>query len=152
MEDLSLNKVRISVLWILEALTYLAYLGFMMTAPGILDEVRGGTIQGTPVGSAVLLFATLFAVIMLMAFFTLTLKDTVNRWLNVAAGAVFTVLELLALTGVLANPYWSVVFMSVLKVVIAASIAWLAFTTLRVPEHVVETAKGQLRLEGPKPV
>ncbi len=152
MDDLSLNKVRISVLWIMEAVTYLAYLAFMMTAPGILDKLKSGTIEGTPVDAAVMVFATLFAIVLLMAFLSLTLRGPLNRWVNVGAGAVFAVLEALALTTVLANPYGSVVFMSVLKVIIAASIAWLAFTTLRVPERVPEPVPGPAGFKGPKPV
>ncbi len=152
MDDESLNKVRISVLWILEALTYLAYMAFLIMAPGILDQLKSGTIQGTSVESAVWAFASLFAIVMLLAFLALTLRGAVNRWVNVGAGAVFAVLEALALTTVLANPYGPIVFMSVLKVAIAASIAWLAFTTLRVAEHVPEPIRGPAGLQGPKPV
>ncbi|HVP24237.1 MAG TPA: hypothetical protein VMS77_10045 [Conexivisphaerales archaeon] len=127
MEDISLYKARISVLWILEALAYLAYLGFMIMAPGMISAVGTGTINGTPVDFAVLVFAILLTIIFVMALATLTLKDRINRWANVVAGAVYAVLEFIALLGVLSNPFAGIILMSALKVIIGALISVLAF-------------------------
>jgi hypothetical protein len=127
LEEFSLYKVRISVLWLLEALCYVAYLEFVMASPGVLDQIKAGTISGTPVSDAMLLFAVLLLIIMVMAILTLTLRYKLNRWLNIAAGAIYAVLEFIATVSLPSSYPAAVVLTSGFKVIFAALVALLAF-------------------------
>ena len=131
MEDMSLNRVKISILWIFEALIYVLYLGIVMTAPGVIDQLATRSLSGTPVEFADLVFSLLFIVILAMAFLTLVLKGSLNRWANVAVGAVFAVLEFLALTQLFATPFSPMILTTILKVVVPASISLLSYRWLK---------------------
>ena len=127
MEHWDMCGVRISLLWVLDGLAYMAYLGFIMTAPGVIDAVKTGTLNGTSLESASYVFEFLFFILLIMAFLTLTLKYSVSRWLNVAVGAIIAVLEFVGMTQFLTDVYWPIMPLWIAKIVIAASIAWLAY-------------------------
>jgi len=69
----------------------------------------------------------MFLVVITMAFLSLSLKHSTNRWANVVVGAIIAILEFLVLTQALTDIYAPVLLMSATKVVIAASIVWLAY-------------------------
>jgi len=71
-----------------------------------------------------LLLAILLLAPLAMAFLSLTLKDSINRWANIILGIVFVVLELLALTTL--SSAWAIL-MTLLKVVFALLIVWYAY-------------------------
>ena len=87
-----------------------------------------GEIDGMKIGPEILLvFAILLLVPLVMAFLSLTLKDSTNRWANIILGIVFAGLELLALIETLAAPSAHATLLTVSKIVVAASIAWYAY-------------------------
>ena len=124
MENLAL-KVKLSVLWLLEEAAYLAYMTLGSLEPGAIEQVIAGEIdemQITP--ELLLLLAILLLAPLAMAFLSLTLKDSINRWANIILGIVFVVLELLALTTL--SSAWAIL-MTLLKVVFALLIVWYAW-------------------------
>jgi uncharacterized membrane protein len=127
LEHQSSYEARISLLWVLQGLTYLAYLGFTMIAPGVIDQVRSGTIEGTDVQSAGSLFAVLFFVVILMAFLSLNLKYATNRRANIGVGAVIAIVEFIGMISSLSSIFAPVLVTWVAKVAIAASIVWFAY-------------------------
>jgi len=62
-----------------------------------------------------------------MAFLSLTLKDSVNRWANIILGAFFTAIYLGDLIAHLANPYAYAMLMGISAVVAQALIVWYAW-------------------------
>jgi len=87
-----------------------------------------GEMEGMKIGPEILLvFAVLLLVPLVMAFVSVTLRDSVNRWANVVVGGVFTVFQLVALIEILAQPSAWEILMELSKVVAPALIVWYAW-------------------------
>jgi len=66
-------------------------------------------------------------VLLAMAFLSLTLKDSINRWVNIIAGIVVTGLDIVGLIEHLAQPSAYAILIWASKVVVAALIPWYAY-------------------------
>ena len=98
-------KIKIAVLWLFYEVAFLAdmVLGFM--EPGAIEQIMAGEIGDMQIGpELLLLFAIILLVPLVMAFLSLTLKDSTNRWVNIIVGIVFTGLMLIALIELLTQP------------------------------------------------
>ena len=117
MDDL-IWKVRISVLWLIYEVALLVYM--------ILESAELGAIeQAGP--EILLLFAVILLVPLVMAFLSLTLKGSMNRWVNIILGIGYAVFELLALSEVAAKPSAWAILMILSKLVVLALIVWYAW-------------------------
>ena len=117
MDDL-IWKVRISVLWLIYDVALLVYM--------ILESAELGVVeQAGP--ELLLLFAVVLLVPLVMAFLSLTLKGSMNRWVNIIVGIVYAVFELLALSEVAAKPSAWAILMILSKLVVLALIVWYAW-------------------------
>jgi len=115
MENLILHKVRLSVLWLFYEVAFLVDM--------MLGSAESGAIE--KIGPEILLlFAIILLVPLMMAFLSLTLKDSINRWANIILGIVFTGLMLIALTESAAA---YLILLTLSKVVAGALIAWYAW-------------------------
>ncbi len=124
MESLVL-KVRLSVLWLLEETAYLAYMTLGSLEPGAIEQLMTGEIDGMQISpELLLLLAVLLLAPLVMAFLSLTLRDSLNRWTNIILGIVFVFLELLALTTL--SSAWAIL-MTLSKIVFALLIVWYAW-------------------------
>ena len=86
-------KIKISVLWLFSAVAFLAHQILALMEPGVIAQIMDGEVEGMKIGTELmLLFAILFLVPLIMAFLSLTLKDSINRWANIIVGAVFAAL------------------------------------------------------------
>ena len=86
-------KIKISVLWLFSAVAFLAHQILALLEPGVIAQIMDGEVEGMKIGTElILLFAILFLVPLIMAFLSLTLKDSINRWANIIVGAVFAAL------------------------------------------------------------
>lgn len=86
-------KIKISVLWLFSAVAFLAHQILALMEPGVIARIMDGEVEGMKIGTElILLFAILFLVPLIMAFLSLTLKDSINRWANIIVGAVFAAL------------------------------------------------------------
>lgn len=86
-------KIKISVLWLFSAVAFLAHQILALMEPGVIARIMAGELEGMKIGpELILLFAILFLVPLIMAFLSLTLKDSINRWANIIVGAVFAAL------------------------------------------------------------
>ena len=129
MEDLAMHKIKIAVLWLFYVGAFLTVMILGMLEPGALDEfIKTGTIDGMKAGPELsLLFSILLLVPLVMAFLSLTLKKTTNRWANIILGIVFTVIQLFALIETLAQPSAWTMLMELSKVAAVALIVWYAW-------------------------
>ena len=85
-------KIKISVLWLFASVAFLAHQILVLMEPGIIAQLTAGEAEGLKIGpELILFFAILMLVPLLMAFLSLTLKDSINRWANIIVGAVFAV-------------------------------------------------------------
>jgi len=117
------------VLWIFYAVALVGYLVLMLVEPGVLEQfLLSGEIGGEKIGPELLLiFAIIVLVPLIMAFLSLTLKDSINRWANIIVGIVFVVFQLVALSEVVAQPSAWTILMEISKLVAPALIVWYAW-------------------------
>lgn len=129
MEILTL-KVRLTVLWLISAVIMSASMSIFFLEPGSIEEVMAGRMEGLAINSGSLLFMALFWLIPLaMAFITVTVRDSANRWTNVIVGLVFAVFYVFHLLGHIMQgnlPIEALVF-CVLTILVPAAIVWYAW-------------------------
>lgn len=119
-------KIKISVLWLFSAVAFLAHQILALMEPGVIARIMDGEVEGMKIGpELILLFAISFLVPLIMAFLSLTLKDSINRWANIIVGAVFAALFI----GVIATvaKLSGETLMTLSTVVALALIVWYAW-------------------------
>jgi len=85
-------KVRISVLWLFMAVAMSAHTVLSFMEPDLIHQLMSGEMTIDPM---MFFFIALFWwVPLVMAFLSVTLKDLVNRRLNLVMGAAFTILNI----------------------------------------------------------
>ena len=128
MENLTLLKIKLSVLWIINAVA-----GYRCTAyfeSGVIESIKAGEWAAfqSPAG---MLFVTLqWLIPFFMAFLVLTLKDKTNRWTNIILGIVWTVLNIFHVylhLGTLMAPTVHQLLIVGSTVVFAVLIVWYAW-------------------------
>ncbi len=129
MEDV---KIKLSVLWLFGEVTLLTFLVLEFMEQGVIQGIIAGDMKGLPLGPETLLFyAVALLIPLVMAFLSLTLKDSVNRWANIILGVVFAGLYLSDLIAHLVNPYAHAMLMGIAAVVAQALIVWYAWKWTR---------------------
>jgi len=109
---------------------FLGYVILMLLEPGVIGQVMAGEIGGEKIGQDLLLMLALVLLTPLsMAFLTLILKGSVNRWANIVAAVAVMVFELVVLIDDLAQPqpYAYAILFGLVKVVVLALIIWYAW-------------------------
>jgi len=122
-------KIKISVLWLIYAGAVDASGALYFMMPGVIEKVMAGTWVEMQISTGFLLFASLFWLIPLtMAFLTLILKYTANRWANFVLGIVLAVLNLAVVIGYLSRgELGGHLLMGISMIVVPALIAWYAW-------------------------
>jgi hypothetical protein len=124
-------KIRVSVLWLFYAVAFLLVLSLGSLEPGVLQTfLDTGEIGGMQVTSEVLfVLAVLVLVPLVMAFLSVTLKDSMLRWSNVIVGIVYTGFQVVALGETLtaSTVYAYSALIELSKVVAPALIVWYAW-------------------------
>jgi hypothetical protein len=93
-------KIKISVLWIFVTLAALTTTILYFMEPDALEEIMAGEALGMQITPEILVVAAIERLgPLIMAFLTLTLKDSVNRWANIILGIVYTALSIISMIG-----------------------------------------------------
>ena len=121
-------KIKISVLWLFSAVAFLAHQILALMEPGVIAGIMDGEVEGMKIEpELILLFAILFLVPLIMAFLSLTLKDSINRWANIIVGAVYAFLGFSEIIDQAVEPWAYRILMPLLRVVFSALIVWYAW-------------------------
>jgi len=124
MESLIL-KIRISVLWLFMAVAMSAHGVLSFMEPNLVHQLISGEMKIDPM---MFFFMSLFWwVPLVMAFLSVTLKDLVNRRLNLVMGAAFTILNIFHLIEHLTQPSAHQLLIIGSTVVVTALIFWYAW-------------------------
>ena len=119
-------KLKLSALWISVMFCYLYGDYFELYVPG---KVSGLIDGNNPLNSPLWLFlASLLMVIpALMTFLALVLKPTINKWLNISLGILFTVI--MVVIAVFSLTPWKIfyVFLAVVEIILTSTIVLNAF-------------------------
>jgi hypothetical protein len=94
-------KTRLSILWIINAVSGVSFLILDLFRSGDLTQI----VDPLPVNTwTLLLFTVLFLVSFVMAFLSQVLTDKTNRWANIIVGAVMAIFPLVAFIGMVTLP------------------------------------------------
>lgn len=118
-------KVKISALWVSVMFCYIYADYFGLYVPGKLQGMLEGKMA--PLGPAtqgVLLGTSLMmAIPSLMIFLSVALKPSVNRWMNIIFGVVYTVIILITMWDWAFYRFWGVI-----EVALTSLIVWYAWS------------------------
>lgn len=121
-------KSKLSTLWIFATLNFVY--GDILTLYDHVFIKQASTVQYTQgflLGAAVLVELP-----MVMVVLSRILKNPANRWANVVAGAVMTVIQFATLF--VGTPTMYYVFFSVIEIATTAAIVWLAWKWVEAPD------------------
>ena len=122
MEDV---KIKIAGLWIFKALASLTFSIIWFLEEGVLEGIMEGEFLGMEIGPELMLVGAIEAwAPLVMIVVSLTLKYKANRWTNIIAGIVFTVLSLMSMADAL-NAHGILLWVS--QAVATLLIVWLAW-------------------------
>ena len=83
-------KIKISVLWLVFECGAIAIPILELYLPGFAEELVAGEVGGRQITPELILVLAIGLLIPpVMAFLSLTLKDSINRWANIIVGIVF---------------------------------------------------------------
>ena len=86
-------KIRIAVLWILMAVFMSAHGLLLISEPGVIEDTISGDIyQGKDPANVLFVMSLFWLIPLWMAFISVILKNSINRWINIILGIVFTIL------------------------------------------------------------
>ncbi len=118
-------KIRVSVLWLFVIVSDLANVLMSLSHPGILEELE---TYAESMGPEMMFAGAIIILIpLVMAVLTLTLKGSINRWLNIILGVVVTLIFFGSFIE-LANtmPAAHIQLLSIAGVIAPALIVWFA--------------------------
>jgi len=115
-------KIKIAVLWSVFEFCMITVSTVEQSIPGYREEIIAETTL-----ELMVVLAIIFLIPPIMAFLSLTLKDSINRWANIILGIVFVVLPPIGLIGFPAAYSASVILIAIVEIVAAALIVWYAW-------------------------
>jgi hypothetical protein len=118
-------KTRIAVLWVLMAVAMSAHSIMALMESGGFGKIAE---EAAAMGPGMLVFMALFWLVPLwLAFVTMTVKGSSNRWTNFVLGIIFTILNIGHFIEHLAPPSPVQILIVGSTVVATALIAWYAW-------------------------
>jgi hypothetical protein len=120
-------KTKLQTLWIFATLNYIYCDVVSLMDPHLLPQYLKGNVSGLTLTPGFLLGASILVEIPIaMALFSRLLPTRANRWANIVAGAVMTLVQLGTLfVGTTATYY---ALFSAIEIAATAAIVWLAWT------------------------
>ena len=123
-------KTKLAIFWLSVAVANSAIVTIAFMAPGVIDDIRAGQVLGAQISPDLLLLiaVTYFWIPLIMAVLSITLKNSINRWVNIIAGALYIVFVLNEfVSNIMIVAYYYGVLMHVSELVVLALIAWHAW-------------------------
>ena len=120
--------MKIAVLWLIGMLANLIRELIMLLEPGAIEQIMAGQLEGQTISTELmLLLSVIFLIPLIMAFLSLALRNSVNRWANIIAILVYLVFNLVLLARYLMNSSAYAVLLNLTGDVAAVLIAWYAW-------------------------
>jgi hypothetical protein len=128
------KKVILSTLWIFAMLNYLYCDILALMDPELLSQFITGNVGGIHMNQAFLLQAAILMEIpTAMVLLARVLKHGANRWANMIAGTIMTVVQLSTLF-IGSSPALYYIFFSIIEIACTSLIVWYAWKWPN-PEH-----------------
>ena len=122
-------KAIIAVLWIIEAVAMSVYMFLRFMEPGVIEGIISGQFGSSQISEGFLFYLAIFWFIpWILAFLSLTLKDSANRWTNFVLGILFVIFLIIGLIESATGGKSAAILVDYfLGIVAAALIAWFAW-------------------------
>lgn len=133
------TKAKLSTLWIFAMLNYLYCDVLGLMNPAMLKGFLEGNVAGVLVTQEFLLGASvLMEIPTAMVLLSRVLKHRANRWANIIAGAIMTIVQLSSLSfgSGSTTPYY--IFFSIIEIACTAFIVWYAWKWTN-PQEIAQT-------------
>ena len=122
------RKVVLSTLWVFVTLNYLYCDVITLMDSRILKQIITGTVDGMSMTEGFLLGASILMEIPIaMVLVARIMKYRANRWANIVAGTIMTVVQLSSLF-MGSGPTLYYLFFSVIEIACTSFIVWYAWT------------------------
>ncbi len=120
-------RSRLTILWVFVMFNYLYCDVIALMNPDLLKQFLGGKLGGMVISPGFLLgAAVLMEIPMAMVLLSRLLDDAANRWTNIIAGALMTVVQIGSLfLGSSLSMYY--IFFSTIEIACTVLIAWSAW-------------------------
>jgi hypothetical protein len=121
------KKVLLSTIWIFVVFNYLYCDVLTLMDSAVLNQLLTGTVGGMEMTQGFLLGAGILMEISIsMVLLSRTLNYGANRWANIIAGTITTVVQILSLF-VGSSPTMYYLFFSIIEITSTALIVWIAW-------------------------
>jgi hypothetical protein len=121
-------KIKISVLWLIGMLANLTRQLIKLLEPGAIEQIMAGQFEGQTISpSLMLLLSVIFLIPLVMAFLSLILRNSVNRWANIIVILVYLVFNLILLARYLMDSSAYAVLLNLTGDAAAVLIVWYAW-------------------------
>jgi hypothetical protein len=137
-------KARLSAIWLFATLNYLYCDVVTVMDPEKLNQFISGTVGGMQITPGFLLGASILVEIPIaMVFLSRLLKGRPNRWANILAGILMTVVQTLTLLTSTPTIYY--IFFSLVEIAATTSIVWYAWRWVIPHERPIHQERINLR-------
>jgi len=120
-------KIKISVLWLFWTVAFLITLMVGFFEPGVMEHIMEGELYGMQLTPELILATTIMMLVpLVMAFLSLVLKDSMDRWANVALGIVYTGICVFDWLSSSVQPAYGVL-LYIAKIAASALVVWYAW-------------------------
>jgi len=120
------NKVFLSTLWMFLVVNYIFCDVFTIFYAPELNKLLSGVIDGIELTQEFLLvFAIIMEISMLMIVLSRVLNGQLNRWANIIAGSLFTLIQMATLFD--GEPTMHYIFFSIIEISTTLFIVWTAW-------------------------
>ena len=122
-------RSTLSALWATMLFLYVYADVLSLYRPGEIDDIREGMMGPFAVSQASLVTASVIVIIpAFMIFLSLILPSRMNRWTNITAGVVYTLVNISNLVGETWVYYWVFGILEILVTVLIVRYAWTSPT------------------------
>jgi hypothetical protein len=119
-------KIKIAALWLVWECGGIVQLMLYSFQPGVMEQINAGVLVGDKTTPELLLvFAVIFLIPLVMAFLSLVLKNSLNRWSNIIVGIGYTVFCFIDSGRHMTEAFY--VLYGITGVVVTALIVWYAW-------------------------
>jgi uncharacterized membrane protein required for colicin V production len=115
-------RIKIAALWVVFEFGMFTVPVVEMYIPNFMENAIAQTTPGI-----LFVLASMTMIPPILAFLSLILKDSINRWVNVILGVVFAALTPIGVLDVPTEYYAPMILIAIVEVVAAALIVWYAW-------------------------
>ncbi|UCE15343.1 MAG: hypothetical protein JSV12_05550 [Candidatus Bathyarchaeota archaeon] len=121
-------KIKIAVLWLIYTAVGLGAGFYMLWEQGVIEQIIAGEIAGAKITPEMMIInAIMLLVPLVMAFLSLTLKDSINRWANIIVSIFSIGFILVSFAASPESPAAYAILLYLSMIVAAVLIVWYAW-------------------------